>query len=164
MFHEPQAQQTEGQLLQTDPIMDNSPLPVGQDPKGLGRLLVVDDAQCTRRILFSFLARMNVEVDMVENGQMACDMAEKSKTEGHPYDLILMDIQMPQMNGYDATRWLRGHGWECPIVAVTAHTKEEDRQKCVEAGCDDHFSKPITDVALRKLIEQYLNGTVVSLW
>jgi CheY-like chemotaxis protein len=107
---------------------------------------------------------MNVEADMVENGQIACEMAETSKTDGHPYDLILMDIQMPHMNGYDATRWLREHNWEGPIVAVTAHTKDEDRQKCVEAGCDDHFSKPITEAALQKLIERHLNGTVVSLW
>ncbi len=107
---------------------------------------------------------MNVEAEMVEDGQMACDMAEKSKAEGKPFDLILMDIQMPVMNGYDATRRLREHGWEGPIVAVTAYSKAQDREKCVEAGCDDHLPKPITEMALRNVVERHLSGTVVSLW
>jgi CheY-like chemotaxis protein len=75
-----------------------------------------------------------------------------------------MDIQMPKMNGYDATRWLREYGWEGPIVAVTAYTTTEDRQKCLEAGCDDHLSKPITETALGNVIARYLNGIVVSPW
>lgn len=102
---------------------------------------------------------MDLEAEMVENGQMACEMAEKSKAEGRPYDLILLDMQMPIMNGYDAARRLREHGWEGPIVAVTACSKAADREKCVEAGCDDHLSKPITETALRNVITRHLGGT-----
>ncbi len=164
MPQEPQTNQVDGQSLQSDAIQDNSPLPVGQEPKGRGRLLIVEDAQCTQRIICSFLAKMDVKTETVENGQMACEMAQKSKAEGSPYDLILMDMQMPQMNGYDATRWLRKHGWEGPIVAVTAHTRTQDREKCVEAGCDDHLPKPINEMALWNVVERHLDGSVVSQW
>ena len=70
-------------------------------------------------------------MDVAEDGRLACEMAEKSRAEGRPYDLILMDIQMPRMNGYEATRWLRQHGWQGPIVALTAHAMVGDREKCL---------------------------------
>ena len=164
MFQEPQTIQVDGHSLQTDPIRDNDPSHASQEPKGRCRLLIVEDAQCTQRVLCSLLEKMNLDVETAENGQVACEMAEKSKADGDPFDLILMDLQMPVMNGYDATRRLREHRWEGPIVAVTAYTKAEDRQKCLEAGCDDHFSKPITETVLRALIDRYLNGTFVSPW
>jgi CheY-like chemotaxis protein len=137
---------------------------MGQEPKGRGRLLIVDDAQCAQRIICTFLEKMDVKTQTVENGQIACEMAQKSKAEGNPYDLILMDIQMPHMDGYEATRWLREHGWQGPIVAVTAHTTAEDRQKCVKAGCDDHLSKPINEMALWNVVQRHLDGTFVSQW
>ena len=164
MSHEPQAKQTERQSLQTDPIRDYGPSPAGQEPKGRGRLLIVEDSHAMQRLICSFLEKMDMKTETAENGQMACELAEQSKAEGNPYDLVLMDIQMPHMNGYDATRWLREHGWEGPIVAVTAHTKDEDRQKCVEAGCDDHLAKPINEMALWNVVERHLEGRVVSTW
>ena len=144
--------------LQAAPTGDEEVLRAGREPRQV-RLLVVDDAQCTQRIICSFLGKMDMKAETVENGQTACEMAEKSKAEGSPYDLILMDIQMPIMNGYDAARRLREHGWEGPIVAVTAYSTAADREKCVEAGCDDHLSKPITETALRNVITRHLGGT-----
>jgi ammonium transporter, Amt family len=151
MFEELQTKQTNGQSMQAD-LMSGTASSVDRNSKGRGRLLVAEDALCMQRLISSILGKMNIEADMVENGQMACEMAQKSKVKGNPYDLILMDIKMPKMNGYEATRWLRNHGWEGPIVAVTALTTEEDRQECIKAGCDDHVSKPITEGALRNVV------------
>jgi len=99
---------------------------------------------------------MNLELEIAEDGRLACEMAEKSRVEGKPFDLILMDIQMPKMNGYEATRWLRQHGEEMPIVALTAHAMVGDREKCLEAGCNDYLAKPITAAALRDMLARYL--------
>ena len=92
---------------------------------------------------------MNLDVEIAEDGRLACEMAEKSQAEGKPFDLILMDVQMPKMNGYEATQWLRQHGWKGPIVALTAHALVGDREKCLAAGCDDYIAKPITAKELR---------------
>jgi CheY-like chemotaxis protein len=99
---------------------------------------------------------MNLEVDLAGDGRAVCAMAEKSQAEGRPYDLIFMDIQMPEMNGYEATQWLRQHGWQGPIVALTAHAMLGDREKCLAAGCDDYLSKPVTTPDLQKIATRYL--------
>ena len=101
---------------------------------------------------------MNLEVEIADNGRMACEMAVRSKAEGRPYDLILMDIQMPIRNGYEATRWLHQRGWEGPIVALTAHALVGDREKCLAAGFDDYIPKPITARKLADLLTRYLDG------
>jgi CheY-like chemotaxis protein len=97
-----------------------------------------------------------LEVEIAEDGRAACKMAEKSQAEGRPYDLIFMDIQMPHMNGYEVTRWLRQQGWKGPIVALTAHALVGDREKCLEAGCDDYIAKPVTAAGLREILVRYL--------
>jgi CheY-like chemotaxis protein/HPt (histidine-containing phosphotransfer) domain-containing protein len=105
---------------------------------------------------------MHLEVDIAEDGRRACEMAENSQTQRRPYDLILMDIQMPNMNGYEATRWLRQHRWEGPVVAMTAHALVGDREKCLEAGCDDYIAKPITTQGLRDVLTRYLQAAAGS--
>jgi CheY-like chemotaxis protein/HPt (histidine-containing phosphotransfer) domain-containing protein len=101
---------------------------------------------------------MNLEVEVAEDGRRACQMAQESQTQGRPYDLILMDIQMPEMNGLEATRSLRRHDWKGPIVALTAHALVGDREKCLEAGCNDYVTKPITTAGLSHILTRYLPG------
>ena len=127
-----------------------------------GRVLLAEDVPDIYVVLRQILKKMNLELEMAEDGRLACEMADKSKTEGRPYDLILMDIQMPRMNGYEATRWLRQHGWEGPIVALTAHALVGDREKCLEAGCDDYVAKPITAKGLRDVLARYLGQAAAA--
>jgi len=115
-----------------------------------GRVLVVDDGPENRRLLQIILGKLGLEVESAENGVDACQMAEQSLAAGQPFSLILMDMQMPELDGYEATRRLRRQGWSRPIVAVTAYALPGDREKCLDAGCDEYLPKPVDR---RKLVE-----------
>ncbi len=121
-----------------------------------GRVLLAEDVRGIQTLMAFILREMDLEVEIAEDGRMACEMAETSQAESKPYDLILMDIQMPVMNGYEATRWLRQHGWRGPIVALTAYAMVGDREKCLAAGCDDYLSKPVTRQELWDMLKRYI--------
>ncbi len=102
------------------------------------RMLVVDDGPSNRKLIRLVLRRAGVEVEMAEDGQQAVDLAAAQS-----FDLILMDMQMPVMDGYTATRELRRRGLTIPILALTAHAMREDQAKCLEAGCSGYLPKPV---------------------
>jgi CheY-like chemotaxis protein len=78
------------------------------------------------------------------------------------YDLVLMDMQMPEMDGYSATRVLRDGGLEIPIIALTAHAMAEDRERCLQAGCSDFGTKPFDSLRLLKLCESWVQPSVAG--
>jgi PAS domain S-box-containing protein len=124
------------------------PAPIRQTPRPVSgtlnaRVLFAEDGPDNQRLISFLLIRAGAQVDVAPNGLAAVEMAMNAQNEGRPFDLILMDMQMPQMDGYTATRTLREKGYTGTIVAFTAHAMAEDRAKCVEAGCDDFASKPI---------------------
>jgi len=90
-------------------------------------------------------------VVIAENGQIALDLAVKNS-----FDLVLMDMQMPVMDGYTATAELRRRGFKTAIIALTAYAKAEDREKCGACGCNGYLSKPIDEDVLLKTVSQYL--------
>jgi signal transduction histidine kinase/ActR/RegA family two-component response regulator len=108
-----------------------------------GRILLADDSEDNRRLVSFHLRKAGAELDTAENGRVALAMLEKAEREGRPYDLLVSDMQMPEMDGYTLARTLRERGNRIAIVALTAHAMSEDRQQCIDAGCDDYAAKPI---------------------
>ncbi len=122
-----------------------------------GRVLVVEDVKLNRVLLSAMLRRSGAAVEMACDGQEGSDMALERQREGQPFDLVLMDMQMPVMDGYDATRRLRAEGYGHPVVALTAHAMAGDREKCLEAGCDDYATKPLDKVALLRICREQIS-------
>ena len=107
------------------------------------RILVAEDAPVVQRLIRYQLERQGASVDVAENGKVALEMLEEAAGEGWSYDLLVTDMQMPEMDGYELVRTLRARGSTLPIVALTAHAMAEDRGKCLDAGCDDYATKPM---------------------
>jgi len=124
-----------------------------------GRVLVAEDGRDNQRLIQLLLERTGLVVDVADNGLIACQMVAQSVARGQPYDLILMDIQMPVMDGCEATSWLRRHGWKRPVVALTAHAMIGDRLTCLKAGCDDYLTKPIGRQTMLARIGYHLQRT-----
>lgn len=113
------------------------------------RVLVTDDTPANRRLVGLVLRKAGLIVDEAEHGQHALEQVAE-----HDYDFLLMDMQMPVMDGFTATRTLRSNGVKTPIFALTANVMQSDRERCEEAGCDGFLTKPIDiDELLAKLAE-----------
>lgn len=119
------------------------------------KILVVEDNEDTREILLYRLKSMgNYEVLLAANGKEALEMATKTKP-----DLIIMDLKMPVMDGWEATKALRQTDWgkDLPVIALTAQAMERDEEKALSAGCNDYIAKPIMDYTiLKKKVEKLL--------
>ena len=125
------------------------------------RILMVEDGPDNRRLLSYHLRRSGAEVIPAEDGMYAVaalsqdDNPDSPLKPTLPVDLILMDMQMPRMDGYTASRLLRTKGLEIPIIALTAHAMAGDADKCIDAGCDDYVTKPIDQARLISLCERW---------
>ncbi|MFO1006646.1 MAG: response regulator [Planctomycetaceae bacterium] len=125
----------------------------GLDPSHMrlksARVLVVDDGEPNRELIRLVLRRTGLTVDEAENGQHAISAVEKQ-----PYDIILMDMQMPVMDGYEAAKLLRQMGRTMPIIALTGHAMKGDEEKCREAGCTGYLTKPVNIDELLKTVAE----------
>ncbi len=117
-------------------------------------LLLAEDGPDNQRLISFLLRKAGAQVTIAPNGQAAVIMAMQAENTGTPFDLVLMDMQMPVMDGYQATGELRRQGFQRPIVALTANAMSGDREKCLAAGCTEFASKPID----RDLLLQTIGG------
>lgn len=119
------------------------------------RILLAEDMPDNQRLVSYYLKQAGAEVFIAEDGQIAYDLALEARDHGFPFDVILMDIQMPSIDGNEATKKLRDAGYTGPIIAITAHTNTHDRDSCVAAGCDNYTTKPVDRDKLIELVAHY---------
>ncbi len=124
---------------------------------GDAHVLIVEDSPENRIIVKTFLDKMGISSDFAVNGRDGVQKAHQKD-----YDLILMDIQMPEMDGFEAIHQLRREAYVGPVVALTAHAMKGDREKCLEQGFDDYLCKPITRQALSGCVSQFIQKNVAQ--
>ena len=113
-------------------------------------LLIAEDNVVNQRVASRMLQRLGYKADVVENGQLALEAVERQR-----YDVIFMDVQMPELDGLEATRRIKARPGPTPwIIALTAHALEDDRQQCLTAGMNDFLSKPVQLIELTAALER----------
>jgi len=115
------------------------------------KILVVEDNEDNREIFVFRLQQLDFEVLVASNGKEALEIASRSKL-----DLVFMDLRMPVMDGWEATRALRQTEWgrDLPVIAVTAHAMKEEREKALNAGCDEFILKPVDYTIIQRTIQR----------
>lgn len=127
------------------------------------RILLVDDCVDNQRLLGFVLGKAGAEVTIADNGQAAVELAWDALEAGRRFDVVLMDMQMPILDGYTATRMLRDRGYTGRIIALTAHAMSGDRDACIAAGCDDYATKPIDRASLVAAVARHLDAAATRI-
>jgi PAS domain S-box-containing protein len=121
-----------------------------------GSVLLAEDGPDNQLLIASILRKRGASVTVAENGRLAIDLCMAATRDEKPYDLILMDMQMPEVDGHAATAYLRAKGYRGPIVALTANAMAGERERCLKSGCTDYMTKPIQMGSFLNLVVAYL--------
>ncbi len=143
-----------GERVATNPHAPGQPAPAVAQPRTGFDILLAEDNRTNQLVAVGILQKMGHRVVVAENGKRALEILESSA-----FDAILMDVQMPEMDGFEATAAIRRKqsriGIYTPIIAMTAHAMEGDRERCIDAGMDDYISKPIRGDVLADVLKTY---------
>lgn len=142
--------------LRAAPV-DSESKPEAQLPRIEARILLADDRRDVWRVARYFLEKCGATVEVAEDGRQAVDAVNRFAAAGNPFDLILMDMQMPVMTGQEAVAALREQGCELPIIALTADAMEGERESCLAIGCDEYSPKPIDGPKLMRMVKKLIN-------
>lgn len=137
-------------------VEDGTGPSAARKPLHQARVLLVEDNAINQRLALRLLEKLQCRADLAANGREALEMLARQ-----PYDLVFMDCQMPEMDGYDATREIRSSDTgfaRVPVIAMTARAMRGDREKCMEAGMDDYVSKPIKAEDLARMLERWIGA------
>ncbi|MGQ9505579.1 MAG: ATP-binding protein [Thermogutta sp.] len=126
------------------------------------RVLLVDDCLDTQRLFAHILAKAGADLTTAGTGREALRAAIRAMVEQRPYDCILLDMQLPDLDGHQVARMLRESGYTAPIVALTANSLPDERERCLNSGCDDFASKPLNRRALLELVAKYSPRTLAA--
>jgi len=125
-------------------------------------VLLAEDNDVNQEVARELLSDAGCQVDVVGDGAAAVRAVEQHLRVGGRYDVVLMDCQMPEMDGYEATRTIREQGRDIPIIAMTANALIGDRERCLEAGMDDYISKPVDMQQLRAVLARFGEAPATS--
>ena len=154
------AARSQGARIAARPILTRYGLQ--EEKKRRARILLAEDNAVNQKVALKILERLGYRADVVGDGKEALAALERI-----PYDLVLMDVQMPEMDGFEATRAIRDGRAKVldrnvPIIAMTAHAMKGDRERCLEAGMDDYIGKPVTPTAVKEILDKYLGSKTAS--
>lgn len=147
---EPSQQTRQKKLFATSSIEE--PIPLCAKER---RILVVEDSIDSQRLLSLYLRKAGAEVECADSGQSALEKVHDFSDREKHFHLIVMDMEMPEINGLDVTQQLRERGYGMPIIALTANAMRGERERCLQAGCDDYLVKPINRTALLNMVTKY---------
>ncbi|MDX2118988.1 MAG: PAS domain S-box protein [Planctomycetota bacterium] len=122
------------------------------------RIVLAEDGPDNQKLIAFHLRKAGASVDVADNGKIALELIDAAAARGTPYDLLVSDMQMPEMDGYTLARVMRARGNRMPIIALTAHAMPEDRIRCIEAGCNEYAAKPIDKTTLVSLCAAQLRA------
>jgi CheY-like chemotaxis protein len=151
------------QPLESFVSLDEQPALALEAPLLDRRVLIAEDGPDNQRLISMVLRKAGADAVVAENGQVAFDAVLAAETNGRAFDLVIMDMQMPVLDGYEATKALRRHGYSRPIIALTAHALAADREKCLAAGCSDYATKPIDRNHLIDLLIKHVRNVDAAL-
>jgi len=144
--HESHTKTIENKSIKRMSVHDDLALLAGK------RVLLVEDAPENQLLISHILKKHGLKVDVADNGRQALDLLNDAD-----FDVILMDMQMPVLDGYSTTEILRKSGYAKPIISLTAHAMRDDQLKCLASGCNEVLTKPVSQAKLLHTVSRYLN-------